>query len=193
MKYINVLIIALLMLSCSEDHPNIIAKNQLGSITADTHFDEIENLFTEDSVVYTNRGDAFGSLTENSSQIIKVYDTSGQNILLINPLRITDSIVRVKNIRVLTDRFKTSNGIGLGSEFIDIKKHHDVSNIQSSLKSLIISLEDINALVSFDRSVLPGDVRFDIEADIKAVMIPDDAKVNRFWLNFEAEGSNDKK
>ena len=80
----------------------------------------------------------------------------------------------------------------MGSTFAEVKKHHDVSNIQSSPRSIIITLKDLNAFVSFDRKVLPGDVQFDLEADIKPTMIPDDAKINRFWLNFDAEKNAEK-
>ncbi len=191
MKHLKILFLAFLLTACAKDDKNLIAENQLANINNKTNFDDIKDLFENDSVAYTIERDGLGQSLKAKSRIIKVYDTSGQNILIIKPFEISDSVSLVKNIRVLTDRFKTSNGIGLGSAFSELKKYHDVSDIQSSLKSVIINLEDINALVSFDREVLPGDVRFDMDTDIKPTMIPDDAEINRFWLNFETEENND--
>jgi hypothetical protein len=191
MKYIKVLLFAIVLASCAKDEKNLIAKNQLGVLTNTTKFSEIESLFDKDSVVFTQKKGVFGRGVKNASQIIKIYDTSGQNLLVINPLKVSDSLIKIKDIRIFSEKFKTDNGIGLGSSFSELKKYHDVSNIQSSLKSVIVSLDELNALVSFDREVLPGDVRFDIEAEVKPIMIPDDAKINRFWINFETENKND--
>jgi hypothetical protein len=118
---------------------------------------------------------------------MEIYDKTGEKLLIIEPKGPLDTVSVIKSIRVVSNRYKTENGIGYGSTFGELKKHYEITKIQSSLKSLIISLDDINAFVSFDRDVLPSDVKYDIDAEIKPVMIPDDAEINRFWLNFEED------
>lgn len=187
MKYINVLVLLLILSSCAKDNSTLIARNQLGYITQRTKFSDIEQILKRDSVVIENATNPYGANISSTVKSIRVYDTSGQQTLLIKPAAGMDSLSAIKSIRVLTDKYKTKDGISLGSSYAEIKKHHDISNIQSSLKSVILTLKDINAFVSFDREVLPGDVRFDLDADIKKTMISDNAEINRFWLNFEAD------
>ena len=186
MKHIFlVLILGFLVISCSRENPYLIGKNKLGPLDNSTKIYEVEGLFVNDSVVVENPQTPFGTFIKSVVKTMEVYDNSGTKHLIIEPRGALDTISQIKSIRLVSDRYKTDNGIGYGSTFGELKKHHDVSKIQSTLKSITISLEDINAFVSFDREVLPSDVRFDIEADIKPIMIPDDATINRFWLNFD--------
>lgn len=182
----------ILMSSCEKDNKFLIAKNQLGDLTNTTKISQIESLLAQDSVILIKARDAYGREISSAIKEVEVYDTSAQQILNIKPSSGMDSVSLIQNVRILTDRYKTVNGIALGSTFAEVKKHHDINNIQTSLKSVIITLKDLNAFISFDKEVLSGDVRFDLEADIKPTMIPDDAEINRFWINFEADQNKDE-
>lgn len=184
MNYLRMLSLFLVISSCQDDTRHLIAKNKLGNLTHTSKVYQIDSLLASDSVVTTNARNAFGGTLSSVVKAIKVYDTSGKQILNIKPFGSMDTLSDISSIRVLTEQYKTKNGIGLGSTYKDLKKYHDVNNIQSLANSFIITLKDINAVVSFDRKVLPGEVRFDMEADIKPTMIPDDAKINRIWVNF---------
>lgn len=186
MKYFSLLILFVIIISCSKDNHSIIAKNRLGNLTNTTKISEIKKILKEDSTVIVYARNPYGQNIASTIKEVKVYDTSGQEILVINPSAAMDSVSLIKNIRILSDKYKTANGLSLGSTFAEIKKHHNVSNIQSSLQSVILTLKELNAFVSFDKEVLSGEVRFDMDAEIKPTMIPDDAKINRFWLNFDA-------
>lgn len=181
------IIISGLLMSCAKENPYLIAKNKLGPLDNSTKIHEVEGLLVNDSVVVENPQTPFGTFIKSVVKTMEVYDNTGTKHLIIQPRGALDTISQIKSIRLVSDRYKTENGIGFGSSFGELKKYHDVSNIQSSLQSIIITLNDINAFVSFDREVLPSDVRFDIEAEITPIMIPDDATINRFWLNFDAE------
>lgn len=187
MKYIPLLVLLLFISSCQKSTKNLIAKNQLGPLNNSTKVFEIQTLLKSDSVVKVNAKNPYGKTINSTTSQVDVYDTSGKQLLMIKPHGASDSVSQIKNIRILTDTYKTKDDISLGSTFADVKKHYDVSHIQSSPRSIIITLKDLNAFVSFDRKVLSGDLRFDMDADIKPTMIPDDAKINRFWLNFEAD------
>ena len=192
MKHIfTVTIFALLLFSCAKDNPNLIAKNKLGPLSNATKIHEIEALLVNDSVVVQGSKESFGSFVK-TSRFMEVYNKNGDKQYVIEPVGDLDTISLIKTIRLFSDAYKTKNNIGYGSSFGDLKAHHDVSDIQSSLKSVIISLEDLNAVVSFDRDVLPDDVKYDIDADITPIMIPDEATINRFWLNFEIDDSKNE-
>lgn len=183
--YLKLLFLLLIVSSCSKDNKTLIAKNRLGDLTNTTKISEIDKILSEDSIVFVNARNTYGEIILSTIKEVKVYDTTGQQTLLINPAASMDSVALIKNIRILSDKYKTSNGLGLGSTFAEVKKYHKINNIQSSLQSVIITLSDLNAFVSFDKKVLPGEIRFDMDAEIKPTMIPDDAKINRFWLNFD--------
>lgn len=190
-KHFKFLVLVLILTACAKDNKMLIAKNRLGDLTHSTKISEIEKILSGDSIVKINAQNPYGQVISSTIKEIEVYNTSGQQILLIKPSGGMDSISSIKSIRILTDKFKTKDGLTIGSTFADLKKNHDVGHIQSSMKSVILTLADINAFVSFDKEVLPGDVRFDMDAEIKPTMIPDDAKINRFWLNFEAEADEE--
>lgn len=192
MKYIIVFALTFLIISCAKNNKNLISKNQLGDLNSSLKISEIKKILIDDSVELIYAKDAFGKAIPNTIKEVEVYDTSGQQMLLIKPSAGMDTLSKIKNIRIFSEKYKTANGLGIGSTFAEVKKYHNVKEIQSSVKSIIITLKDLNAFVSFDREVLPGDVRFDMEAEIKPIMIPNDAKINRFWINFD-ESTDDKK
>ena len=187
-----VCLLGLTISSCTKENPYLMAKNKLGPLDNATRINQVEPLFSVDSVVVTYPESAFGTFIKSEIKKMEVYDTTGIKHLIIEPRCSLDTISFIKSIRLVSARYKTENGIGFGSTFGELKKYHDVTNIQSSIKSVILTLDDLNAFVSFDREVLPNDVRFDTEAEIKPIMIPDDATINRFWLNFDAEEIEEK-
>ncbi|QTY27623.1 hypothetical protein [Flavobacterium sp. CS20] len=187
MKYISLLWLLFLVSSCQKDNNFLIAKNQVGDLNNTTKISEIKTLLDSDSVVLINAKSPYNQSNRSNIKEVEVYDTSGQKQLLIKVNHSLDSVSLIENIRILTDKYKTRNGIGLGSTYAELKKHHHVSSIQTSLKSVILTLEDLNAFVSFDKKVLPSNVRFDLDANIKPTMIPDGAQINRFWINFKPD------
>ena len=192
MKYISFLILIFLTLSCQKNTDKLITKNTLGKLNNTTKIYEIDALLDSDSVVKVGAKNAYGQLLASTIKIVNVYDTSGVQTLGIKPNGALDSISLIKNIRILSDKYKTKNNITLGSTFADVKKYHKIGNVESSPRSVYVNLNDINALISFDRNVLPSNVRFDMDAEIKKTMIPDDAEINRFWINFKAEKNAEK-
>jgi len=186
MKYITYLCLLFIIMSCEKNNDFLIAKNQVGKLDNTTKISEIEALLASDSVVTTKAKNAYGYPISSVVEGVEVYSASGQKILKITPDNSLDTISHIENIRILSNKYKTKNGLSIGSTFAELKKYHDISEIQTSLKSVIITLKDLNAFVSFDRNILPSEVRFDLDADIKPTMIPDDAEINRFWINFEA-------
>lgn len=192
MKYLSLFTCLLFLYSCQDNQIHLIAKNQLGDLNPNTKLYQIKSLLQPDSVELINAVTPYGKSIESTIKRVEVYDTSGQHILVIKPTAGLDSVSTIKDIRILSDRYKTKNGISVGSSFADVKKHHKISDIQSSPRSIVIPLDDLNAFISFDRKVLSADIRFDNDAEIRPVMIPDDAKVNRFWLNFETQKDAEK-
>jgi hypothetical protein len=187
MKKISILAVVFLLMACQQENKFLIEKNKLGPLDNLTKISEVEALFSEDSVVVSSPKSPFLTYVNSANRKMEIYDKTGKKHLIIEPDGALDTISVIKSIRVVSDKYKTADGIGFGTTFGELKKHYEINNIQSSLKSLIISLEDINAFVSFDRDVLPSDIKFDLDAEIKPVMIPDNAEINRFWLNFENE------
>lgn len=187
MKYLLLILSAFFVIACQKSSEYMVSKNRLGNINNTTKISELKSLLLLDSVDMSYPRDIYGKPLTSLVKEVKVYDTSNNEVLLIKPDTKLDTMSLISSIRILSERYKTKNGIGINSNFEDVQEHHAIGLIQSSPNSIVLMLSDINALVSFDRSVLPGDIRFDNEAEIKLTMIPNDAKVNRFWINFESE------
>lgn len=192
MKYLSLFACLFLLISCEKNQKYLIAKNQLGDLNHTTKVHQIKSLMASDSVELINAMTPYGKRIESTIRRVEVYDTTGQQILIINPTAGLDSISNIKSIRILTDKYKTKDGIALGSSFAEVKKHYEITDIQSSPRSIIMPLKELNAFISFDRKVLSGDIQFDRDAEIKPIMIPDDAKINRFWLNFEVQNNGEQ-
>lgn len=179
MKPITVISSILLLISCSNSGKNnLIAKNTLGLVDQNTKISELKGIFAEDSL-HQQEPDRF-----NRNQDLEIYSSKDSLILVVEPRVYNDSTSTIKEIQVLGSRFKTETGLSSLSTFGEIYKNHKISNIQNSINSVILTLEDIGAYIVIDKKHLPSELRFDNEAKIEANQIPDDAPIKYFWLRF---------
>ena len=59
---------------------------------------------------------------------------------------------------------------------------HKISNIQNTLRNIIVSVGEINAYFTIDKNELPANMRFDMNLKIEAIQIPEEAKIKNFYL-----------
>ncbi|WP_127844309.1 hypothetical protein [Psychroflexus aestuariivivens] len=182
MKLLKPLIIVsfvLLLIACSNSESNNrIAKNTLGQVDQNTAIYELKGILVEDSL-HQQEPDRF-----NRNQDLEVYNSRDSLILLIEPRVYNDSTSTIKEIQILGGRFKTETGLSSQSKYGEIYKNHKISNIQNSINSVILTLEDLGAYIVIDKKHLPSELRFDNEAKIEANQIPNDAPIKYFWLRF---------
>ncbi|MFN2261709.1 MAG: hypothetical protein ABR595_06560 [Psychroflexus sp.] len=179
LKSLTGLSLILCFFACSNSEKNnLIAKNKLGLIDQNTKISELKGILAEDSLSQ-KEADRF-----NRNQDLEVYSSKDSLILVIEPRVYNDSTSTIKEIQVLGSRFKSESGLSSQSKFGEIYENYKISNIQNSINSIILTIEDIGAYIVIDKKHLPSELRFDNDAKIESNQIPDDAPVKYFWLRF---------
>ena len=179
-QFILLLIItATLFSSCTkEQDPFMVSKQNIGLLNDSTQVKDLNSVFANDSVVKFIKGDEF---TGNPNDIT-VYEKGGKKLLILTPSQSLDSTSTVKSIRVMDERYKTPKGLTNTSTFKSIKDNYTISGIQNTLRSIIVSANEVNAYFTIDKSELPAEMRFDMNLKIEALQIPAEAKIKDFYL-----------
>lgn len=167
--------------SCnSSTSDTLIAKNQLGLIKPSTKVDELSSVLEKDSVTEFDIKSRF-----NKTKEIKVYNKAGDVSLIIEPSYLNDTIVTINEIQILDPKYKTKKGLNIESNFKTIYENYKIDNIQNSINSVILSIDEIGAYIVIDKKHLPSELRFDSDIKIEANQIPNDAPLRYFWLKFD--------
>lgn len=170
------------IVSCADPNSKTrIAKNQLGELTPETPLKDLSFILEQDSVAKFNAESNFKGIEE-----IEVFNKDGGISLIIEPNFKNDSIITIDEIQILDPKYKTNKGLGIDSKFKAIYENYKLDNIQNSINSIILSINEIGAYIVIDKSHLPSELRFDSEAKIEANQIPDEAPIKYFWLRFES-------
>ncbi len=168
-----------LFTSCKKEiNPFLISKHNIGHLTDSTQVKELESVFINDSIVKYVSGDEFtGNIND-----IEIYEKGGAPLLVLSPSQSLDSTATIRTVRVVDPRFTTAKGLSQTSTFKDITNNYKISNIQNSLRNIIISVNEINAYFTIDKNELPANMRFDMNLKIEAIQIPEEAKIKAFYL-----------
>ncbi len=170
-----------LFISCNkEQDPFQIATNNIGNLTDSTQVKDLKMVFANDSIVTSVSGDEFSGSTND----IIVYDKGGKELLVLSPSQSLDSTATIRTVRVIDERFKTPKGLNANNTFKDAKDNYKISSIQNSLRNIIVSIDDINAYFTIDKNELPAEMRFDMNLNIEAIHIPDNAKIKNFFIQW---------
>ncbi len=173
--------ILVVLLSCEqkeEKDPFLINKNSVGLLTSTTPIKALDSIFAKDSIV--NKDKSFSRGAD-----IMVFDKSGKELLLLDPVQNFDSTSTIANVRIKDERFSTKKGLTINSTFKDISKHYKIARIENTLRSAVIFLDEINAYVTIDKEVISGSAKYNTDVKIEPSQIPDDAKIKQFWLGWK--------
>lgn len=170
------------LISCSDSKKNktLLNKNQVGLVNSTTQLFEIDALYKNDSVVKMDLEDRFRTKVQD----IEIYNKKGEKLMVLEPRKANDSTSTFKQIQVVNPEFKTEKGLGPKSTFRDIYQNYEVGKIQNTFMSVLISIDEIDAFVTINKKQLPEELRTGSDIEIRASQIPDDAKIEHFWMNF---------
>ena len=173
------IIIISIFTSCEKEiNPFLISKQNIGHLTDSTQVKDLESVFINDSIVKYLSGDEF---TGNVNDL-EIYEKGGKLLLVLSPSQALDSTSTIRTVKVVDPRFVTVKGLSPNSTFKDINTNYKISNIQNSLRNIIISVNEINAYFTIDKNELPANMRFDMNLKIEAIQIPEEAKIKNFYL-----------
>jgi len=182
-KYIVIALIVITLVFSSCDQPQdpfLIQKQNIGMLTDSTQVRELESIYQNDSVVRFIGGDEF----TGGINTIDIYEKGGEKLLELTPSQALDSTAIIENIRIMDDRFKTEKNLSLLSTFKDITDNYSVSRIDNLINSVVVSVNEINASFTIDKKELPANARFDMQLQIDKTMIPGNAKIKYFMINW---------
>lgn len=177
-----IVLISLAFASCKDDtvDPFSVAKHQVGLLNDSTQVKELNTIFANDSIVNFNKDDSF----TGGINTIDVYEKNGNQLLSISPRKALDSTATIRSVNLMDSRYKTSKNVSKSSTFKDIKDNYTISRISNLINSIVITVNDIDATFTIDKSELPANMRFDMDMKIDPIQIPDDAKVKFFMVHF---------
>jgi hypothetical protein len=184
MKYHSLLslIAVIVIASCTKSQdPYLISKHSIGLLTDSTQVKDLQLVYPNDSITRYIGGDEF----TGAINTIEVYEKGGKKLLVLTPKQSLDSTATIKTVQVMSERFKTAKGLNTKSTFKDIKDNYKISSIQNTIRNIVISVNDINAFFTIDKNELPAELRFDMNLKIEAVQIPEEAKINFFFMHWD--------
>jgi hypothetical protein len=159
----------------------MITTNSVGFLTDSTMIKELKTVFINDSLSTYIGGDEF----TGSTNTISVYEkTTGTLLLELDPNYSLDSLSTIRTVRVMDPRFMNQDGLNTLSTFGDINTKYQISSIQNTLRSLIISVDEINAYFTLSKTELPEEMRYNMNSKIEAISIPETAKIKNFYLQW---------
>lgn len=178
----NIIIIALtclLFLQCQKTSTDfLITSHSVGKLDRDTTVNDLETIFTTDSIVR----DTSTSKLRSSTKRIEIYEKGGNHLLTLTPS--SDSIPKIENVRILDSRFITEKGVGFNSTFKEIKDNYNIKNTITTMNNVVVYLKDNDMYFTISKEELPPNLRYSASSNIEAVQIPDAAKVKYFMVGW---------
>ena len=188
MRYLKIssflLIVAFCYLGCGTNNDFLVEKGSVGGITSKTTLEDLTQLFEDDSIGVVDDNverltKTFGTVTED----YLVYSKSGEKLLEVSFKSLNDSIKVVRSVQLYSDDYETKEGISLESKFKDIVAHFKLGKVETTLTSVTVFVEELNATISIDKQELGLDI-FSREK-INLNQIPENAKIKFITIWFE--------
>lgn len=179
--FLGLVALTLVFASCKkEQNPFEIGKQHIGFLTDSTQVKDLESIFSNDSVVKFISGDEFMGSRNN----INIFEKGGKKLLILTPKQALDSTSTIESIQIIDPRYKTAKNISTASNFIDVSNAYKVSKINNLINSVLITVNELNASFAIDKKELPANLRFDMNLNIEATHIPDNAKFKYFFIDW---------
>ena len=158
-----------------------ITKNSIGLLTDSTKVNALKVVFINDSISKYIGGDEF----TGSTNTISIFEKgTGKLLLELDPNYALDSVSTIRTVRIMDERFKNKDGLNRLSTFGDLNSKYTISSIQNTLRSLIISVDEINAYFTLNKTELPEEMRYNMNQKIEAISIPETAKIKDFYIQW---------
>lgn len=181
-RLFTLLVVLLLLVGCKKrQDPFLVEKQNVGLLTDSTQVKDLDMIYISDSIVKYIGGDEF----TGDFNTIDIYNKEGGKLLELTPSQALDSTAIIENVRIMDNRFKTAKNISLFSTFKDISDNYTISRIDNLINSIVVSVNEINASFTIDKQELPANARFDMSLVIEETLIPDDAKIKYFMINWQ--------
>ena len=183
-KIIAIVSGTLLFIQCKEEiNPFLISNDSVGALTRGMTIKEIDSIFAQDSIVKL-----YAQNEELPTQgEVEIYDKNGTKLVSISPVTNNDPDALISNFQFFDPRYKTDKGLNLSSTFKDIKANYKISNIETTISTVVIFIEDNDLFINIDKNELPENFRYNPNLVIDVTNIPDEAKIKYFMLSWKID------
>ncbi len=183
-KIIAIVSVTLLFIECKEEiNPFLISNDSVGALTRGMTIKEIDSIFAQDSIVKL-----YAQNEELPTQgEVEIYDKNGTKLVSISPVTNNDPDALISNFQFFDPRYKTDKGLNLSSTFKDIKANYKILNIETTISTVVIFLEDNDLFINIDKNELPENFRYNPNLVIDITNIPDEAKIKYFMLSWKID------
>ena len=183
-KIIAIVSVTLLFIECKEEiNPFLISNDSVGALTRGMTIKEIDSIFAQDSIVKL-----YAQNEELPTQgEVEIYKKNGTKLVSISPVTNNDPDALISNFQFFDPSYKTDKGLNLSSTFKDIKANYKISNIETTISTVVIFLEDSDLFINIDKNELPENFRYNPNLVIDITNIPDEAKIKYFMLSWKID------
>lgn len=183
-KIIAIVSVTLIFIQCKEEiNPFLISNDSVGALTRGMTIKEIDSIFAQDSIVKL-----YAQNEELPTQgEVEIYKKNGTKLVSISPVTNNDPDALISNFQFFDSSYKTDKGLNLSSTFKDIKANYKISNIETTISTVVIFLEDSDLFINIDKNELPENFRYNPNLVIDITNIPDEAKIKYFMLSWKID------
>ena len=176
--------VTLIFIQCKEEiNPFLISNDSVGALTRGMTIKEIDSIFAQDSIVKL-----YAQNEELPTQgEVEIYKKNGTKLVSISPVTNNDPDALISNFQFFDPSYKTDKGLNLSSTFKDIKANYKISNIETTISTVVIFLEDSDLFINIDKNELPENFRYNPNLVIDITNIPDEAKIKYFMLSWKID------
>ena len=144
---------------------------------------QVDSIFAKDSIVKLYAiNNAFPAQGE-----VEIFEKGGTKLMLISPRATNDPDAFISNFQFYDPRYKTDKGLNLNSTFKDVKANYEITNIETTLSTVVLFLKDSDIFINIDKKELPENFRYNPNLVIDVTNIPDEAKIKYFMLSWDID------
>ena len=182
MKNLVFFLLTLFYVGCSNNPDYLIKKGQVGKVNNETLVKELDSLFLNDSIV---KRIGEGDYMFSGDDKYLIFNSNKEHLLSLTPKQQHDINERIETIEIISDKFKTIQGISSNSSFGDIKKNLTISDIQNTINNIVVFVDEIDAYFIIDKKNLPLEFRLGTSKKIQSINIPSNSKIKRFIIGWD--------
>src|SRR5699024_6848189 len=138
-----------LLLGCQNQHHidkrYLITKNSVGHLTKGTRVNQLDSIFSQDSVLVKRVNRRF-----SEGNTIVVYGENHHEQLLLKPAQRFDSTSVIASVEIVDTLYQTRDGLRLGGDFKIAESHYRISRIENILGAAVVFLDDLNVYFTID-------------------------------------------
>jgi len=180
-------LVTILCIQCAkEKDPFLITSGAIGNLSKDIQMKQVDSVFALDSIIKLSPiQNAIGTQGD-----VEIFEKGGKKLLSLAPLNESDPNSVITNIQIFDDRYKTDKGLNASSTFKEVKDNYTIANIERTINSVVVFLEDSDVFITIDEKQLPENLRYNPNITIEASGIPDGATFKYFMLGWDPTEEN---